>query len=357
MIDEGNAPPMTGIGVYGSDLRSALQAHAASEVTVSEASASWTGLTLRPIRRVVHTLRLNRLRRTGFNGADVVHFTNYYVPRRSGTVAYVSTVHDLDPILLPSAHTRRYASYFSAAVRSTVAHSHVIVVNTETVRQELLAQFKLDPAGVLMGGQGLSASFTRQADVTKKILPEIPTLLYVGLINNKKNSPWLVGTVARGVRSGALPKLRLILAGRGGLGFEEVRREFEKAPGIVEWHRTPSLQDLIRLYCSCTAVVLPSLREGFGRPLLEGMYCGKSLVASRIPSSVEVAGDAAIFFELGDEEEFYQAVRAAIAGTNRERQVALAAQRLRHYSWERLAGVYLSIYQAAINRAMDFQSN
>jgi len=356
-IDEGNAPPKTGIGVYGAGLRSALRTYAAGEVEVSDAGASWTGTSVRPLRRAVHTVRLNLLRRALYHGADVVHFTNNYIPPRVGRVAYVATVHDIDPILLPSAHTRRYTLYFSTVIRSTLARSHVLEVHSEALRQDLLSRYSLDPARVIVGGDGLSSEFTTLADATERTLPPVPTLLYVGLINLKKNSPWLVRTIIRGVRSGALPALRLILAGRDGQGFDEVQRGLEEAPDIVAWQRTPSFPDLLRLYCGCTAVVLPSLSEGFGRPLLEGMYCGKAVIASRIPTSVEVAGDAATFFDLGDTDSFYHAVRSAVSGAPTEPQRASAAERLRHYSWERLARVYLSLYRTAVNLSTNHGTN
>jgi len=348
-IDDGNAPPKTGIGVYGAGLRSALRRFAAGQLAVSEAGASWTGTSFRPIRRAVHAVRLNHLRHAGFHGADAVHFTNILTPPRVGRVAYVATVHDIDPILLPAAHTRRYALYFSRIFRGAIARAHVLEVHTDTLRQDLLNRFSLDPTRVIVGGDGLSEEFTALADATERTLPSVPTLLYVGLINLKKNSPWLVRTVIRGVKSGALPPLRLVLAGRDGQGFGEVQRGLDEAPDIVSWERTPSFPELLRLYCGCTAVVLPSLHEGFGRPLLEGMYCGKAVIASRIPTSVEVAGDAAIFFDLDSADDFYHAVRTAIEGAPTERQRTVAAERLRHYSWQRLAQVYVSLYRAAID--------
>jgi len=302
-------------------------------------------------------MRLTRLRNSGYLGADVVHFVNNYVPRKSPTVAYVATVHDVDPIALPSVHSRRYALYFRKVIRATLARADIIEVHTQTVRDELLNHYPLDPERIRIGGDGLSSEFTGIADATEKSGPEVPTLLYVGAINSKKNSPWLVQTVIHGVRSGALPKLRLILAGRNGPGFQEVREGLRESPDIVEWRVTPSLEDLIRLYCSCSCVVLPSLREGFGRPLLEGMYCGKAVIASRIPSSVEVAGKAAFFFDLENREEFYKAVHAAIAGEDAAVRHATATTQLGRYSWERLAGVYASIYRAAVHHCREVRGN
>jgi glycosyltransferase involved in cell wall biosynthesis len=97
--------------------------------------------------------------------------------------------------------------------------------------------------------------------------------------------------------------------------------------------------------------VLPSLREGFGRPLLEAMYCDKPIIASRIPTSVEIAGSCGHFFGLGDADEFYQCVRDALGDTRRAERAAAAREALARYSWKNLSAVYSNIYRMAVCRS------
>ena len=51
------------------------------------------------------------------------------------------------------------------------------------------------------------------------------------------------------------------------------------------------------LYREHDVFVFPSLIESYGHPLVEAMACGLPVVASRIPASVEVCGDAAVYFD------------------------------------------------------------
>lgn len=54
----------------------------------------------------------------------------------------------------------------------------------------------------------------------------------------------------------------------------------------------------LRYYYNCARVlVFPSLYEGFGLPPLEAMACGCPVIASSIPTSTEICGDAALYFE------------------------------------------------------------
>jgi glycosyltransferase involved in cell wall biosynthesis len=58
-----------------------------------------------------------------------------------------------------------------------------------------------------------------------------------------------------------------------------------------------SNQDLVGLYNAATMVVLPSLSEGFGLPVVEAMACGVPVACSRRGSLPEIVGDAGLLFD------------------------------------------------------------
>jgi glycosyltransferase involved in cell wall biosynthesis len=227
--------------------------------------------------------------------------------------------------------------------------ARAIVTDSDTVREDIIHRWQLDTSRVVTTGIGISQEFVRYASATLKRLPVLPTLLYVGSVDKKKNSAWLVHTVTQGIRTGALPRLKLILAGSRGYGFTEVESELHMAQGIVEWKCGLSTEEIVQLYCSCTAVVLPSLREGFGLPLLEAMYCDKPIIASRIPTSIEVTNGGAHFFTLNDEEEFYQAVRDALDDKNAAERRRIAEEQLEKYSWKNCVKTLVKVYKDVVS--------
>lgn len=89
--------------------------------------------------------------------------------------------------------------------------------------------------------------------------------------------------VCPGVPNQSMDYLREAAAGMG-LG------PFVTFPGFV------SRSDLAALFRACRAVVFPSLYEGFGMPVLEGLSLGKPVACSSVTSLPEVAGDAALSF-------------------------------------------------------------
>jgi glycosyltransferase involved in cell wall biosynthesis len=58
--------------------------------------------------------------------------------------------------------------------------------------------------------------------------------------------------------------------------------------------------DLPLLYAGATALVCPSLAEGFGLPVLEAMACGTPVVCARAGALPEVAGNAALYVDPSD---------------------------------------------------------
>jgi mannosyltransferase len=103
--------------------------------------------------------------------------------------------------------------------------------------------------------------------------------------------------------------------------------------------------ELALLYGRARAFVHPSVYEGFGIPLLEAMAAGCPVVASRIPSTLEVASDCALLFDPLSVEELVDSIGIAVAhGRNTER-TRRGMERAYGFTWTRTAQEMLSIYR------------
>jgi len=69
----------------------------------------------------------------------------------------------------------------------------------------------------------------------------------------------------------------------------------------------PQLINLIR---GALAVTFPSLYEGFGLPILEGMMCGTPVITSNMGSMREIAGEAALLVDPYDTRDIKDAMIA-----------------------------------------------
>jgi glycosyltransferase involved in cell wall biosynthesis len=105
-------------------------------------------------------------------------------------------------------------------------------------------------------------------------------------------------------------------------------------------------QRLCLLYNQASALVYPSLYEGFGIPLLEAMACGCPIIASRIPSTLELAGECPIYFEPTEVEALSAAFDTAFSEGRDSDRVRLGLERVEHYSWNKTAKQVLEVYRA-----------
>jgi len=106
-------------------------------------------------------------------------------------------------------------------------------------------------------------------------------------------------------------------------------------------------EDLPAIYNLASLLVLPSLYEGFGIPILEAMACGCPVVTSRTGCGPEVAGKAALLVDPYRPEDIAAGMRRVLGDPR------LAAELVRRgreqaagFSWHKAARESLAIYEA-----------
>lgn len=213
---------------------------------------------------------------------DVVHYTNFYVPPMRHRARVVSTIHDLTAYQCPETLPENYRRYSRFAIECAVRHADHILVPSEAIRDELRERFHAIAEGrVSVVFQDVRDLFF-QADRTR-LEPE--HFLYVGVLEKRKNLEALVRTFGQFTEK--FPAARLVLIGKRGFGFEDIARAMSQAKNVVHHDYMPDAE-LVAMYRKAYALVMPSLYEGFGRPVVEGMAMGLPVLASDIPTNREL---------------------------------------------------------------------
>jgi glycosyltransferase involved in cell wall biosynthesis len=168
-------------------------------------------------------------------------------------------------------------------------------------------------------------------------------LLMVGVIDNRKN-------VVNALRALQLlpPRYRLALAGGNGYGSDAVH-DFIASQDLVERVKVlgyVAAEALAALYQSASALLFPSLEEGFGFPVLEAMARGLPVVTSNTSSLPEVGGDAALYADPRDPHSIAREVRRAVEDPDlRQEMIRKGALRAREFTWKRTARETLRVYE------------
>ncbi|MBT7311180.1 glycosyltransferase family 4 protein, partial [bacterium] len=135
--------------------------------------------------------------------------------------------------------------------------------------------------------------------------------------------------------------------GRGWLDKELVKRiEFLEGEKLVTWLGYCSQDKLIELYNSSSALLFPSLHEGFGFPILEAMASNLPVITSDRGAMKEVAGGAALLVDPDSADSIAQAIEQLYFDrVLAERITKLGALRCKEMNWLKTASETLEIYK------------
>jgi alpha-1,3-rhamnosyl/mannosyltransferase len=154
------------------------------------------------------------------------------------------------------------------------------------------------------------------------------------------------------LRAGRGINIPLILTGPGGTAAPGILRQAEALglSGLVRWLGVVPIDELVTYYRLATAVVFPSLHEGFGLPVLEAMACGTPVSCSATTSVGEVAGGAADTFDPDDPTAIAAAVARLLEdGGLRAASVEKGLRRAAEFTWERTAAQTWAAYTSILN--------
>lgn len=293
------------------------------------------------------------VRRVGY---ALFHGTNYDIPlwKRCPTVV---TIHDLSVLLHPELHERKQARRARRRLPIMARAATMIITATEHGKREVCEHLRVEPERVAVTPYAPRRNFRpvpleQFAEVRKRLSIEDDFLLFVGTIEPRKNLLTLVRALEKILRAGSL-RPQLVIAGREGWLMDDLFA-YIRGAGLQDRLRFTgylSDEDLSALYSSCSAFIYPSLYEGFGLPPLEAMACGAPVITSRIPSIMEVVGQAALLFEPTDTEALAESIIKLLEDEDeRERLRAAAIERAAAFTWEKTAAQTFEIYRQAIEK-------
>ena len=222
--------------------------------------------------------------------ADVVLAPVPELPARRLEKPSVVVVHDVGPFVAPAFYSRNKRVRYETVLRHACRRATAIVCVSEATLVGLRAAIGIDPRRCSVIGEG--PQLFEEVELTEGDEPDAgrpPFFLYVGSLDARKN----VDTLVDAALHADPPLPPLVIAGPASeRELAALRRRCAAAPGRVEHLGYVEASRLRTLYAGCLGVVLPSLYEGFGLPVLEAFVADAPVVASDIPSVNEIARGA-----------------------------------------------------------------
>ena len=233
-----------------------------------------------------------------------------------------------------------------------------LVTVSQSAREQLAEIFRRPVAAIDVVSEGPAPCFQpldvgpSAATVLKRYgLPDkVPLILYVGGISPHKNLERLLRATKR-----VTQPWHLVLVGDYSndsffSSYQEVlelSRNLDVVDRVTFTGYVPDAE-LVILYNLATMLVLPSLGEGFGLPVIEAMACGLPVATSNRGSLPEVVGEAGLLFDPCLEEEIAGSIERLLGDESLRRELSNKAQeRAKLFSWKNGAGKMMSILEAA----------
>src|SRR5437867_7857712 len=274
-------------------------------------------------------------------GPDICHYTNFLAPV-SEERPYVVTIHDMGVEVLRHAHPLTKREYTKRLIPRIARRARLIITNSEYSKWEIVRHLGISEDRIRVTPLAASPEFG-----PVPVRPANPYFLYVGNLEPRKNLERLIEAFAR------VPckdhQLRIV----GNRWYQGGAAE-EKAWALGLNERVKFLGyvprgDLPRLFSGATALVYPSLLEGFGLPIVEAMACGAPVITSNNSSMKEVAGGAAVLVDPRDVREITEAMaRIAEDGLLRQELSAKGLKRAAEFDWKKTAELTLKAYREAL---------
>jgi glycosyltransferase involved in cell wall biosynthesis len=273
-----------------------------------------------PIRR---ELRLDEL--------DAVHFPlTVMLPRFDDPPAAVSLL-DIQHLFYPEFFSRAERRYRRLAYGWSLREARTVIAISRHVKESLVERMDVEVDRIEVIHLGLDHDLFRPGEE-----PREPFLLYPANPWPHKNHERLFEALTRLRREH--PGLRLVLTGSG-------LERLSPPEGVEVRGRVPREQ-LASLYRRASALVFPSLYEGFGQPPLEAMASGCPVACSTAGALPEVCGSAARYFDPMSVDEMVEAVLTVL--DNPDRLVERGLERAAEFTWDACGHAHDRVYRGLV---------
>lgn len=299
--------------------------------------------------------------------ADVVHVCDHsnamYVPRLKGKPNLI-TCHDVIAIqaalgMVPGWHVGRSGRLFQDLISKGLAQADLIACVSDLTRRDLLTLKLAEARKVVTVLNGLNDHFLpvppeeAQGLIARFGLSVSDRfLIHVGYDLPRKNRlVVLQAFIALQERAAAAgnqaPVDKLLFVGPELVPEMAETAQRHGVADRVTVIRNISHEELRALYSVATALLFPSLQEGFGWPVIEAQACGCPVFTSNLPPLNEIGGEGAMYVDPHDPAAIAASIEQAAPRLGEMRRLGL--ENATHYTSEHMASNYVAAYRQVID--------
>lgn len=313
----------TGIGRYAKEI---LQRVPAGN-TIEQLSKPWA--IKNPLSPYLLGLEINRI-------APDLFWSPGFMPPLNSRFPYIVTVHDLIHLYYGG---KLHAIYYNQIIRPLLKKAALILTVSEYSRRDILNWTGMPSEKVVSVYNAASSGYTSKG---RKYDPGYRYLLYVGNKRSHKNLKRLIIAFSKA----ELPDdIKLVFTGDATKELSKLVDKLKISDRMV-FLGFVAEDDLPSLYRGAVAVILVSLYEGFGIPLIEGMACSVPVLASNTSAMPEISGGAALLVDPMNVEQISSGIERIVNDkVLRADLISRGKIRSQKFSWEDTASNVWRIFE------------
>lgn len=261
-----------------------------------------------------------------------VHELPFFLPKKTFRL-----IHDIAFVKEPRTYGFIQKMYLNFGLKRSAGVCDRIFVSTGKVKNDLLKYSNIKEEKIIITGLGYE-KFKNKPEANRK-----KQILYIGRIEAKKN---IINLIKAFEIFNKDKNYKLILVGKKGFGFEEIKKEINDNQNIKLLGYI-SDKDKLQLLCESSLLLHVPSEEGFSYPLLEAFDCGLPVVASQISVLQEVGGGACVYVEQKNPKDIALGIDKLINNKSLQQElIEKGKERLKNYSWEKVARQVLEILKS-----------
>ncbi len=287
---------------------------------------------------------------------DIFHSPSFVIPRFMKTKVVV-TIHDLIHVLFKSEFSFIVQLYYKLIVRPAIRNSNIVITDSKSSESDIVDWANIDGSRIRVVSLACDSIFKKHSDnnamqaVRSKYGVDGKYIMYNGNKKAHKNVEALIEAFAI-LKSRLKEPCTLVVVGKRDnnttetncAGIDSLIAKRKLSDSVVFTGHV-SEYDLVGLYNSAQLLVMPSLYEGFGFPVLEAMQCGCPVVCSNISSLPNVCDDAAFYIDPYSIESIAEGLHRVFTDEDLRRELAdKGLERAKAFSWDKCANETLNIY-------------
>ncbi len=254
----------------------------------------------------------------------------------------LNVIHDLNFVHYPELLPAKYARYWNQHTRELVKKTTRIATVSQFSKIDIQQTFGISPGKIDVLCNGANPNWgpidhSHQTEVRNQYTNGKPYFIFIGSLHPRKNLDRILQAFQHFKKNH--PDHHFVIVGAALFG-KSAQEAYGHIPD-VHWLGRKDGDDLLTLLAASNGLVMVSLYEGFGIPIIEALQCDVPVVAGNNSSMPEIGGDAILYADALSVENIAQQLGILSHFDTQHQQWHLAKNRiLQEYTWEKATDLF-----------------